>query len=100
MVIMQPFQAVDMLNKFDVKATVRGGGITGQSGAVRLGIARALVQYDEEGSASTSEGGEGAPRSFRRLLRDKGLLTRDARCVERKKVGRHKARKAMQFSKR
>ena len=100
MVILQPFEAVNMLNKFDVRAVVRGGGTTGQAGAIRLGIARALVQSDEEG-AEGGEGGEGGgAQSFRRLLRGKGLLTRDARRVERKKVGLHKARKAVQFSKR
>ncbi len=100
MVIMQPFDAVDMLGKFDVKATVRGGGTTGQAGAIRLGIARALVQSDEEGTEGGESGEGGSAQSFRRLLREKGLLTRDARRVERKKVGLHKARKAVQFSKR
>lgn len=99
MIIMQPFEAVDMLNKFDVHVTVRGGGTTGQAGAIRLGIARALVQYDEEG-ISADESVEGGAQAFRRLLREKGLLTRDARKVERKKVGLHKARRAVQFSKR
>ena len=99
MIVMQPFEAVDMLDKFDIKVNVRGGGTTGQAGAIRLGIARALMQYDEEGSEG-SEGGEGGTQSFRRLLREKGLVTRDARQVERKKVGLHKARKAVQFSKR
>lgn len=97
MVILQPFEAVNLLEKFDVKATVRGGGTSGQAGAIRLGIARALVQSDEEGA---EDGVSSGPQSFRRLLREKGLLTRDARSVERKKVGRHKARKAIQFSKR
>ena len=99
MIVMQPFEAVDMLDKFDIKVNVRGGGTTGQAGAIRLGIARALMQYDEEGSEG-SEGGEGGTQSFLRLLREKGLGTRDARQVERKKVGLHKARKAVQFSKR
>lgn len=96
MVIMQPLEAVKMTNKFDIKVVVRGGGASGQAGAIRLGIARALVQYDEEGS----EGGEGGAQSFRRILRGFGYLTRDARQVERKKVGLHKARKATQYSKR
>jgi len=100
MVIMQPFEAVKMTNKFDIKVVVRGGGASGQAGAIRLGIARALVQYDEEGSEG-GEGGEGGgAQSFRRILRSVGYLTRDARQVERKKVGLHKARKAMQYSKR
>ena len=101
MVVLQPLQVVDTVDKFDFKITVRGGGISSQAGAIRLGIARALVQYDEEGDGGESggAGGEGA-QSFRRLLRAKGFLTRDARKVERKKVGLHKARKAMQYSKR
>jgi small subunit ribosomal protein S9 len=97
MVIRQPFEAVDMLSKFDVYATVVGGGISGQAGAIRLGIARALVAYDEGG---LPEGAEPLPDSYRRKLRAKGLLTRDSRCVERKKVGLHKARRATQYSKR
>lgn len=113
MVIRQPLEAVDMADKFDFYITVKGGGISGQAGAVRLGIARALVDYDEDGmpakpvATEEDEGGEGdsgageaEPTAFRRILRKFGLLTRDARCVERKKVGRHKARKGTQFSKR
>lgn len=95
MVVLQPLNAADMLNKFDVYATVDGGGTTGQAGALRLGIARALVEYDEEGSSE--KGGEGSMRS---VMRRNGFLTRDARIVERKKVGLHKARRATQFSKR
>jgi small subunit ribosomal protein S9 len=97
MVIRQPLEAVDMLNRFDVYATVVGGGISGQAGAIRLGIARALVSYDEHDIA---EGVEPAADSFRRKLRARGLLTRDSRRVERKKVGLHKARRATQYSKR
>ena|SRR3990167_3424476 len=97
MVIRQPFEAVDMLSKFDVYATVVGGGISGQAGAVRLGIARALVMYDE---GDHPEGAAPEPDSYRRKLRLKGLLTRDSRCVERKKVGLHSARRARQYSKR
>ena len=74
-----------MLDKFDIKATVRGGGISGQAGAIRLGLTRALMEYDEE---------------LRVPLRKFGYVTRDAREVERKKVGLHKARKATQYSKR
>jgi small subunit ribosomal protein S9 len=95
MIIRLPMELVEMTGKFDIFATVKGGGLSGQAGAVRLGIARALVEYDEEGGT----GGEGE-KSFRRILRTKGLLTRDARVVERKKVGLHKARKRPQFSKR
>lgn len=97
MVVMQPLETVDLLSKFDIYVTVTGGGISGQAGAVRLGIARALVAYDEDGLA---EGAEPSPDSFRRKLRARGLLTRDSRRVERKKVGLHKARRATQYSKR
>jgi len=83
--IQQPFTATDTLGRYDVKANVDGGGSTGQAGALRLAVARALVQVDEV---------------HRRKLRDLGLLTRDARAVERKKPGRPKARKRFQFSKR
>jgi small subunit ribosomal protein S9 len=83
--IQQPFQATDTLGAFDVKARVAGGGLTGQAGAVRLGIARALVLADE---------------THRRKLRAHGLLTRDPRAVERKKPGQPGARKRFQFSKR
>ncbi len=83
--IQQPFTATDTLGKYDVKANIDGGGSTGQSGALRLAVARALVKIDE---------------SYRGKLRDLGLLTRDSRAVERKKPGRPKARKRFQFSKR
>jgi small subunit ribosomal protein S9 len=83
--IQQPFTATDTLGRYDVKANLDGGGSTGQAGALRLAVARALVQVDE---------------AHRRKLRDLGLLTRDARAVERKKPGRPKARKRFQFSKR
>ena len=97
MIIRQPLEAVDVLNKFDIYATVAGGGVSGQAGAIRLGIARALVKYDEK---DAPEGAEARPDSFRRKLRARGLLTRDSRRVERKKVGLHKARRATQYSKR
>jgi small subunit ribosomal protein S9 len=97
MVIRQPLEAVDALSTFDVFATVVGGGISGQAGAIRLGIARALVAYDE---GDLPEDAEPAPDSFRKKLRARGLLTRDSRRVERKKVGLHKARRATQYSKR
>ena len=83
--IQQAFVATDLLGKFDVRANIEGGGVTGQAGALRLAVARALVKLDE---------------GHRRKLRDLGLLTRDARAVERKKPGRPKARKRFQFSKR
>ena len=85
MVVRQPLELVEMLEKFDLYITVKGGGTTGQSGAIRLGITRALMQYDE---------------TLRSELRGAGFVTRDARIVERKKVGLHKARKRPQFSKR
>lgn len=97
MIIRQPLETVDMLSKFDIYATVVGGGIAGQAGAIRLGIARALVAYDEADLAVEQEP---SPDSFRRKLRARGLLTRDSRRVERKKVGLHKARRATQYSKR
>jgi small subunit ribosomal protein S9 len=85
MIVQQPLQLVDMAEKFDVKVTVRGGGSFGQAGAIRHGITRALMAYDEE---------------LRPTLRKAGFVTRDAREVERKKVGLRKARKKPQFSKR
>jgi len=83
--IQQPFTVTDTLGAFDVKANVTGGGVTGQAGALRLGIARALLVVDEQ---------------HRKKLRESGLLTRDARAVERKKPGQPGARKRFQFSKR
>ncbi len=83
--IQQPFTATDTLGRFDVRARIEGGGVSGQAGALRLAVARALVKLDDV---------------HRRKLRDLGLLTRDARAVERKKPGRPKARKRFQFSKR
>lgn len=85
MIVRQPLQLTEMSDKFDIKVTVAGGGTTGQAGAIRLGIARALVEYDE---------------SLKAPLRRAGFMTRDAREVERKKVGLHKARRATQYSKR
>lgn len=95
MLIRRPLEAVDMMNKFNIYITVRGGGTTGQAGAIQLGIARALVQYDEMDTEA-----EGGVHGFRKTLRVANLLTRDARKVERKKVGLHKARRGTQFSKR
>ncbi len=83
--IQQPFTLTDTLGQYDVKATLNGGGMSGQAGAVRLAVARALVKVDE---------------SNKKRLREFGLLTRDAREVERKKPGRAGARKRFQFSKR
>jgi len=85
MIVRQPLELTQNTDKFDIVVTVAGGGITGQAGAIRLGIARALIEYDE---------------SLKSPLRKAGFVTRDAREVERKKVGLHKARRATQFSKR
>ena len=85
MIVRQPFEIVDLVDKFDMKITVSGGGNFGQAGAIRHGISRALLEYDE---------------NLRSPLRKAGFLTRDARQVERKKVGLRKARKRPQFSKR
>ncbi len=83
--ILQPLAVTETADKFDILATVAGGGVSGQAGAVRLGIARALVEYNAE---------------LRKRLKDEGLLTRDARAKERKKYGMAGARKRFQFSKR
>lgn len=95
MIVRQPLEAVDVMGKFDLLITVKGGGLSGQAGAIRHGITRALMDYDEStGSEGTGE------NSFRKILRQAGYVTRDAREVERKKVGLHKARKRPQYSKR
>lgn len=85
MVVRQPLELVDMTDRFDIKITVSGGGNTGQAGAIRHGITRALMDYDE---------------GLRGDLRRAGYVTRDARAVERKKIGLRKARRSPQFSKR
>ncbi len=85
MIVRQPLEVSELEGKFDILASVRGGGTTGQAGAIRHGITRALLQYDE---------------SLRKPLRKAGFVTRDARAVERKKVGLRKARRATQYSKR
>jgi small subunit ribosomal protein S9 len=85
MIVRQPLELVQLTEKFDIKVQVRGGGITGQAGAIRHGIARALMKYDA---------------TLRQPLRQAGFVTRDAREVERKKVGRRKARRGPQYSKR
>ena len=85
MIINQPFTAVNRLGNFDIECTVVGGGLSGQAGAVRHGISRALDVYDSE---------------FHKTLRSGGFLTRDSRVVERKKYGKAKARRSFQFSKR
>ena len=85
MIVRQPLELVQMTDRFDVEVNVDGGGITGQAGAIRLGLTRALIEYDD---------------TLRKQLRDAGFVTRDAREVERKKVGRRKARRGPQYSKR
>lgn len=85
MIVRQPLELTALTERFDMHCTVSGGGTSGQAGAIRLGLARALVEYDD---------------TLREPLRRAGFLTRDAREVERKKVGLHKARKATQYSKR
>ncbi|NNC97624.1 MAG: 30S ribosomal protein S9 [Gammaproteobacteria bacterium] len=85
MIVRQPLDVAEMHDKFDIAVTVKGGGTTGQAGAIRHGLTRALMNYDEE---------------LRSPLRKAGFVTRDARKVERKKVGLRKARRATQFSKR
>jgi small subunit ribosomal protein S9 len=85
MIVRQPLQVVKLETNFDVKVTVVGGGMTGQACAIRHGLTRALIKYDE---------------TLRKPLRDAGFVTRDAREVERKKVGFRKARRGTQFSKR
>ena len=89
----QPLELTNMSDKFDVNATVKGGGFSGQAGAIRLGIVKALLEYD---SASDPE----SETSFRKILKGAGLVTRDSRIKERKKPGLKKARRAPQFSKR
>ncbi len=85
MIVRQPLEALQMSSRFDISVRVDGGGITGQAGAIRHGITRALIEHDE---------------TLRKPLRDAGFVTRDAREVERKKVGRRKARRGPQYSKR
>jgi small subunit ribosomal protein S9 len=85
MIVRQPLETSNLLDNFDITVTVKGGGMSGQAGAIRHGITRALIKYDNE---------------LRSPLRRAGFVTRDARQVERKKVGLHKARRAPQFSKR
>ncbi|MBC8382982.1 MAG: 30S ribosomal protein S9 [Candidatus Cloacimonetes bacterium] len=85
MIVEEPFKLIDQSERFDMKVNVRGGGLSGQAGAIRLGISRALLEYDPE---------------LRPILKKEGLLTRDAREKERRKYGLAKARKAYQYSKR
>ncbi len=120
MVVRQPLELVGLIDKFDILVNVQGGGIMGQAGAIRHGISRALMEYDEEknplvreSSEAVNESGDtdetkstnsenfvNPTTSFRHILRKAGFVTRDPRKVERKKVGLHKARKRPQYSKR
>ena len=100
MVVMQPMVAVDALNQFDAHITVKGGGISGQAGAIRHGITRALVAIEKARLAGEDDDGEGDNGAWHQTLRKAGYVTRDPRMVERKKVGLRKARKKPQFSKR
>jgi small subunit ribosomal protein S9 len=94
MIVRQPLEATEFQTKFDVVVSVDGGGMNGQAGAIRHGIARALVAYEEETTGGTED------TTIRKILRRAGYMTRDAREVERKKVGLKKARKGTQYSKR
>lgn len=89
----QPLAVTDNMNRFDIDITVNGGGYSGQAGAIRLGIARALLKFDENTDQTRED-------SYRKILKANGFLTRDARVKERKKYGLKKARRAPQFSKR
>ena len=101
MVVMQPLIAVDAVNQFDAYITVKGGGLSGQAGAIRHGITRALIKFErDQNDGEDGEDGEGGSGQWHATLRKAGYVTRDPRMVERKKVGRHKARKGTQFSKR
>jgi small subunit ribosomal protein S9 len=99
MIVRQPLEVTELQSKFDIFITVAGGGTNGQAGAIRHGISRALVQYEEGETGGDDSSGAG-DSSIRKALRRAGYMTRDAREVERKKVGRHKARKGTQYSKR
>lgn len=95
MIVRQPLEATQLQDRFDVMIKVSGGGSNGQAGAIRHGIARALLRFERE-----TGGDSAAETSIRKILRKAGYLTRDAREVERKKVGLKKARKGTQYSKR
>jgi small subunit ribosomal protein S9 len=111
MVVMQPLEALGQAKQFDVYMTIEGGGTSGQAGAARHGITRALIQYERAQLKTpqrkeADDGGDGDGNAtvengpWHKQLRQEGFVTRDPRAVERKKVGRHKARKDIQFSKR
>lgn len=111
MIVKQPLECIQMPDNFDINVRVKGSGPMGQATAIRHGISRALMDYDEagtqpqsfvdvDGDSTDGEGEVGGPQTFRQILRKAGFVTRDARCVERKKVGHRKARKVEQYSKR
>lgn len=101
MIVRQPLEVTELQSKFDISVTVTGGGMNGQAGAIRHGISRALVKYEEgEEGTGTDDSGSTSSGPIRKALRKAGYMTRDAREVERKKVGLHKARKGTQYSKR
>lgn len=91
--LMQPLAATNNENRFDIEVTVKGGGFSGQTGAIRLGITRALLKFDENTDQTRED-------SYRHILKNAGFVTRDPRVKERKKYGLKKARRAPQFSKR
>lgn len=107
MIVCQPLEAIKDIfpvNKYDILVKVKGGGETGQAGAIRLGITRAILDYEGQTTPKNVEEvpveGDTNVVTLRRVLRSHGFVTRDPRVVERKKVGRHKARKGTQYSKR
>jgi small subunit ribosomal protein S9 len=102
MIVRQPLEVTELQSKFDVLVTVAGGGMNGQAGAIRHGISRALVRFEEDESGTGDSGTDSSSGAgpVKKALRKAGYMTRDAREVERKKVGKHKARKGTQYSKR
>lgn len=101
MIVRQPLKLINAETQFEVLATVAGGGSNGQAGAIRHGITRALLEFEAEQTGDQGgDDGEGGRGEWHQALRKAGFVTRDPRMVERKKVGRHKARKGTQFSKR
>lgn len=98
MIVRQPLEKTALQMRFDITVTVDGGGMNGQAGAIRHAISRALVKYEVDDQGDEGSGDTGGP--IKKTLRKEGYLTRDAREVERKKVGKHKARKGTQYSKR
>jgi len=111
MVVRQPLELLNVADQFNFKITVKGGGTSGQAGAIRHGITRALVklekanapeieQSDDDGEGDTGAGEQGVQLEWHKQLRQAGFVTRDSRMVERKKVGRHKARRSAQWAKR